>query len=144
MLACIGGAYDRLYFRVEMFGDGLDPASVSSRLGRRPTKAWRKGDETPGGAQYRKTGGWVFETGPLKGLSRESGATRLERWLAALPRSPRTWAALRRAYGARVRIAAYTDRWNAELLVTPRAAKALAARGLPLVVDPYISLDDGA
>jgi hypothetical protein len=42
----------------------------------------------------------------------------------------------------RVRLVAYTDQMNAEFQLTPGAASQLAARGLPMTIDPYLELDE--
>lgn len=141
LFACIGGCFDRAFFLLEMWGDDLDPQTVSEALGITPTKSFRKGDERPKGSQYYRTGLWIFETGEIPLSEDDSGDRLFQKWLASLPGDKAIWRQLRQ-YNPQVRLVLYTDRMNAEFRLLPAAAKELSRRGLKMIVDPYLSLDD--
>lgn len=142
LFACIGGSFNRCLFILEMWGDDLDPDRVSSLLHRTPTTAYRKDDERPRGSQYYRTGGWILNSGEIALAEDDDGHARLESWLMGLPNDAAVWDELRRLYAPRIRLVICTDRMNAEFSVTPKASSELSMRGLPLVVDPYLELDE--
>jgi Domain of unknown function (DUF4279) len=143
LFARMGGCFDKCYFILEIYGDNLDPEHVSSVLGRLPTKAYRKGDVSPRGAQYRRTGAWIIDSGKISLTDDNDGEHLFEDWLATLPDNTAAWKCLRESLLVpRVRLVMYTDQMNSEFMLSPIAAQELARRGLSMLVDPYLSLDE--
>lgn len=143
LFARMGGPFIRSFFILEIYGDELNPDEVSSTLGVQPTKCYRKGDESPRGSQYRRTGGWFIDSGEQLLSDEEPGAALFEQWVASLPADRESWDRLKNQFDVRIRLVGYTDQMNAEFRLTPTAAAELASRSLPVVFDPYLSLDDG-
>ena len=142
LFARMGGPFNRSFFIAEIYGDELNPDEVSSILGVSPTKCYRKGDETPRGSQYRRTGAWFMDSGEQLLSEEEPGANLFEQWVSSLPKDREAWDTLKERFDVRIRLVGYTDQMNAEFLLTPTAAAELASRGLAVVFDPYLSLDD--
>ncbi len=141
LFARMGGCFNRAFFLLEIFGDDLDPDAITKELGTSPTKAYRKGDERPKGSQYYQTGGWIVDSGELLLSDDDAGDKRFQEWLASLPSDVTKWKSLQK-YEPWIRLVLYTDQMNAEFRLRPLAANELAKRGLPLVVDPYLELDE--
>lgn len=140
LFARMGGSFNRVFFILQIFGDELDPAFVTSTLGIAPTKSYRKGDERPRGSQYYQTGGWLFDSGEIILNDEDSGEKRFEEWLKSLPSRQEAWSALT-AFRPYISVALYTDQMNAEFILSPEAAKQLSHRRLPLMFDPHLELD---
>lgn len=140
LFARMGGSFNRAFFLLEMFGDDLDPQAVTEILGIVPTKSYRKGDERPRGAQHYRTGGWILDSGELQ-LADGEGDKRLHDLLVSLPSEATVWKSLQ-SYEPRVRLVLYTDQMNAEFKLGPLAANELSRRGLALLIDPYLELDE--
>jgi hypothetical protein len=142
LFARMGGPFVRCFFILEIYGDELDPDEVSSTLGVQPTKCYRKGDKTPNGTQYRRTGGWFIDSGEQFLSEEEPGSSLFEKWVSSLPADRESWNILKKDFNVLIRLVGYTDQMNAEFILTSAAAVELASRGLPVVFDPYLSLDD--
>lgn len=141
LFARMGGSFNRAFFLLELFGDDLDPESVSKAMGIAPTKSYRKDDERPKGSQYYRTGGWVLDSGEIGLTDDDAGDKRLQEWLSTLPDNATLWEAMQK-YEPRIRLVLYTDQMNAEFKLRPLAANELSCRGLTLLIDPYLELDE--
>ena len=142
LFARMGGAFNRCFFILEMYGDDLEPDYISSVLAQKPTKAYRKGDERPKGSQYYRTGAWIINSGEVLLTDEQSGSHQLELWLSTLQSEIARWEQLYERYSPQICLVIYTDQMNAEFKLTPIAMQELSSRGLPLVIDPYLELDD--
>ncbi len=141
LFACFGGSFNRAFFKLELFGDDLDPQVISEILGITPSQSFRKDDERPRGSQYYTTGGWILNSGELQLTDDDAGDKRLQDWLGSLPADAAIWRSLQ-SYEPHVRLVLYTDQMNAEFTLRPLAARELAGRGLTLIIDPYLELDE--
>lgn len=141
LFARMGGSFSRAFFLLEIYRDDLDPQAITDVLGISPTKSYRKGDERPKGSQYYRTGGWILDSGEQQLADDDGGDKRLQDWLASLPSDATIWKSLQ-SYEPRVRLVLYTDQMNAEFRLRPLAANELSKRGLTLLIDPYLELDE--
>ena len=138
----MGGPFQRLFLLLEISGDELDPEEMTALLGALPTKGYKKGDERPRGSQFYKRGAWILDSGEVAiGVDR-SGEERLKAWVAALPGDREVWARVKAQFDVSLRLVGYTDQWNADLTIDPEVLARLGELGLPLTIDPYLSLDD--
>ena len=142
LFATMGGPFDRHFFLLEIFGDLLVTAEITCALGRPPDESYAKGDERPKGSQYYKTGAWKLKSGEIKVTDQYAAESHFESWVDGLPDDPGAWSKIKEKYEVRVRLVGYTDQWNAEFVVSVGALKGLSERGLPLMLDPYLSLDE--
>jgi hypothetical protein len=138
----MGGPFQRMFFVLEIFGDELDPEKISKALGVRPDQSYKKGDERPRGSQYYKTGAWILKSGEVQIAEDRSGEERFEDWTSKLPGDADTWRSLKEHYSVTVRLVGYTDQWNADFTISPKTLSHLSDLGLPLTIDPYLSLDE--
>lgn len=141
LFARMGGSFNRAFFLLELYSDELDPQEVTDVLGISPTRSFRKGDERPKGSQYYRSGGWILDSGEVKLTDEDAGDQHLVDWIASLPREAEVWQSLQR-FEPRVRLVLYTDQMNAEFKLKPLAASELSSRGLTLLIDPYLELDE--
>jgi len=137
----MGGSFSRAFFSLEMFGDDLDPQAISETLGIAPTKSYRKDDARPRGSQFYRTGGWILDSGEIRLSDDNAGDEHFLEWLISLPSDATVWESLTR-YKPQVRLVLYTDQMNAEFKLQPNAANELSRRGLEMIIDPYLELDE--
>jgi hypothetical protein len=142
LFARMGGPFERMFFELDIYGDDLDPEAITNLLGVEPDQSYKKGDERPRGSQYYKTGGWIIKSGEIKIGEDRAGEEKFEEWVSSLPIDSDVWAELRKKLTVRIRLIGYTDQWNADFTISPKAISELAKRGLPLMIDPYLSLDE--
>lgn len=142
LFARMGGPFQRLFFEISIFGDDLIPEEVTELLGIEPSQSYKKGDERPRGSQYYRTGGWLLKSGEVQiGDSRE-GEEKFEEWLSKLPGNKSAWESLASRFEVKARLIGYTDQWNADYTISAAALNELSKRGLPLMIDPFLSLDE--
>lgn len=138
----MGGPFNRMFFLLEIFGEELEPGKITEILGVNPNQSYKKGDERPRGSQYYKAGAWILKSGEVQIAEDRSGEERFEEWTAALPGNAEIWSSLKNSFEVRVRLVGYTDQWNADFTISPKALSNLSVLGLPLTIDPYLSLDE--
>lgn len=143
LFARMGGSFDRVFFMLTILGETLDPVEVTNLLNLNPTKSYKKGDETPSGAQYRKTGAWILDSGEIALKEDESEAMNFLEWIKRLAASFELWESLSSRYEVQVRLIGYTNQMNADFNITHDIMRELSLRKLDLVVEPYLSLDEG-
>jgi hypothetical protein len=143
LFARFGGPFDRVFFILSITGDSLIPDDISSLIGLNPTKSYKKGDQTISGAQYRKTGAWILDSGEIKLKEDEFESAYFLKWIRSLPESSNVWKKLNSNYEVVVRLVGYTNQMNADFEVTLDIMGELTARNLNLAVEPYLSLDEG-
>ncbi|MAM87819.1 MAG: hypothetical protein CME36_10990 [unclassified Hahellaceae] len=138
----MGGPFNRLFFELNISGDDLDPDEITEILGVVPDLCYRKDDERPRGSQYYKTGGWDLQSGEVLLSNGGTGEAEFEKWVQSLPVEKAAWTIIQERFTVRVRLIGYTDQWNADFVVSPTAIVELANRGLPLMIEPFLSLDE--
>lgn len=55
----------------------------------------------------------------------------------SLPGDKEVWTKIKNAFDVCVRLIGYTVQWNSDFKILPTAISELAARGLPLKVEPF-------
>lgn len=138
----MGGPFDRLFFEINIFGDDLDPNEITQMLGVPPSLCYRKDDERPKGSQYYKTGGWILRSGAVPLSDDDTGEVEFESWVKSLPGNKMIWDDIQMRFTVSVRLVGYTDQWNADFLISSTTIMELAKRGLPLAIEPFLSLDE--
>lgn len=138
----MGGPFNKMFFLLEIFGEDLVPDEISELLGTSPDQSYRKGDERPRGSQFYKTGAWILKSGEILIDEDRVGEERFEEWTKQLPGDFDTWTKLKEQYFVTVRLVCYTDQWNADFQIPSNALINLSTLGLPLTIDPYLSLDE--
>lgn len=142
LFARMGGPFQRMFVLLEIFGDDLDPQEISRVLQVSPDQSYRKGEERPRGSQFYKTGGWILKSGEIQIDDDRKGEETVCRWIERLPGDAIAWHDLTQRFNVRVRLVGYSDQWNADFTLPPTALSRLALFGVPLQIDPYLSLDE--
>ena len=82
-----------------------------------------------------------MKSGEIQLSDDRTGEEEFESWVKSLSEEKGDWANLKNVFDVCVRLIGYTDQWNADFKISPAAISELAARGLPLKVEPFLSLD---
>jgi hypothetical protein len=114
---------------LRIFGDELEPESVSALLGGNPTHSHRKDEVVDGDALPAATGAWVLETSL-------SDSAEIEEYVAELFSKLTTdldeWATLSSQFAVDVRCELEVGESSDGFDLSPRLAAALAERGVVL------------
>jgi len=131
----IGGEIGRIQVSLRVFGDDLDPASVSALLDAHPTKSYRKGEVIPGVRTHRiaLTGMWILQ-GDEQGDS--TLEERIHRLLDRVSAASDSWTALA-PYRKNVFCGLYLNAWNQGCSLSSKLLERLGERGLTLDLDIY-------
>jgi hypothetical protein len=143
LFARMGGPFDRVFFILSIEGDSLVPSEITSLLAINPTKFYSKGDETPSGAQYRKTGAWILDSREILLEEKQFETELFLKWLQNLSADISVWEKLHSEYELTVRLIGYTKQMNADFVISPEIMLELTKRKLELRIEPYLSLDEG-
>lgn len=132
-------AIARVRVSLRVFGDGLEPDEVSALLGRKPTRAHRKGDPMHGERGGRQksvepTGAWILDS-PLS--EKAEIEEHVEALLATLSNDEDEWSSLTDQSSASIHCSIFLDQYNEGFEVSPRLSQALAERGLVIAYDIY-------
>jgi hypothetical protein len=138
-----GGEVDGCSVGLRVFGDDLDPDTVSAMLGAKPTSACRKGDVHRGKHYDRveKQGKWLLNTGHVRGVPLDDLIIRL---LDRLTNDLAVWRELCRRFRVDLFCGLHLELWNRGLVLSPRTLQRVAERGLLLGLDIYFVGDDEA
>ena len=55
-------SHSRIKASIKLVGFAEDPDSITDKLGRQPSRSWRKGDRVPGTSMRRPTNGWAIDS----------------------------------------------------------------------------------
>lgn len=130
-------AISRTRVSLGMFGDDLDPAYVTARLGVDPTRSYHLGDIRTGsaGRTYRMTtGSWHFEAGEREPGDMDAQITNI---LSALTDDLSAWRDLVARYRGRLICGLFLDETNQMAGIDASTLRQIADRGLELVLDIY-------
>jgi Domain of unknown function (DUF4279) len=121
---------------LRLFSDDLDPESVTSLLGRQPTRSWRAGDMKFG--RPAKFGSWHLNSDPLAPGDLD---TQIGSLLGSLPTDMAVWNDLTKQHRADLFCGLFLTESNQGLVLSPDTMAAVAIRGLKLSLDIYGSPD---
>jgi hypothetical protein len=122
---------------LRIFGDSLVPDELTALLGVQPTHAHAKGDRHTGkdGREYakRRIDMWQLRAEEFA----DPFEVRVLSLLARLPSSEATWTTIKENLEADLSVGYFMECTNEELLLTTKVLKALAVRGIELLLDIY-------
>ena len=133
-LVTFGGQVDRVKVSIRFFGDDLDPAYVTGRLGIEPSAAHRKGDQLPG--RYRriaKQGSWRLEGND----SLPSVEHQLRLLFDVMTSDLSVWSELTSRFQADVFCGIFLEADNRGFSLSPQIVTELSKRGLKIDFDIY-------
>jgi hypothetical protein len=135
-LMTVGGDVDRCSVGICLYGDDLDPDSVTALLGAKPTSACRKGDITRGKVYDRveKQGKWLLMIEFQRGVALGNLINRL---LDQVSDDLGVWRTLSSQHQADLSCGLQLECWNRGLGLSPRTLGRIAERGLKLEFDIY-------
>ena len=131
----LGGDIGRVQVSLRIFGDDLDPTSVSALLDSPPTRSYCKGEVIPGVRTHRtaSTGVWI-----LQGDEQGDGnlEERIHRLLDGVSAASAAWTALA-PYRKDVFCGLHLNAWNQGCSLSSVLLERLGERGLTLDLDIY-------
>ena len=136
------GEVDATSVTVRLFGDALDPAEISQRLGSEATMGRRKGDVISAMdiEQTAKTGSWLLSS---ERQSHRSLGSQIDALFDRLTDDLEVWAELTRVYKADLFCGLWSEAWNRGLQLSPTVLRKIADRGLKISFDIYF-VDEAA
>ena len=137
----VGGPIDSCSAGVRLFGDDLDPDTVTALLGATPTTSCRKGDVTrlKMTTRIERQGKWLLSIDHQASRSLESVINEL---LDRVTGDLRVWADLTRRFEVDLFCGLQIKQWNRGLSFSPEMLKRVAERGLELGLDIYYVGDE--
>ncbi|MFI5302896.1 MAG: DUF4279 domain-containing protein [Polyangiales bacterium] len=139
--AIVGGPVEESSVAVCLYGDDLDPDSISARLGCACSHSFRRGDLQPRTLRSREFGAWFLKE---RGTAPLGPAELLASLLDRLPEDPKLWSELRREFDVRLRVAVHFDGWNREFDLPGALVAKIAQLGVQIRFDLYAYVDDEA
>jgi hypothetical protein len=132
----VGGNIDGCSVGLRLFGEDLDPDTVSAVLGSSPDTACRKGDVTRGKVYDRvePRGKWLLGVENQRGVQLEVLINQL---LDRLTDDLTVWRELASRFQADLFCGLHLELWNRGLELSPRTLQRIAERGLKLGFDIY-------
>jgi hypothetical protein len=131
-----GGDVDRCSICLRVFGEDLDPDTVSEMLGAVPTSACRKGDVHRGKQfdRIEKQGKWLMNLDQHRELRLDNLINRL---LDQLTDDLSIWHELTLRYEVDLFCGLHLEQWNRGLGLLPSTMLRVGERGLELGLDIY-------
>lgn len=120
---------------LRIFGDDLDPKTITAILGREPTRSRTRGDQIGGrNPRLAKFGSWILS-------SKSAGPTdfggQVRDILESLNACPSTWATLNQNYRCDMFCGLFMREWNEGFTLEPVVLAMMAERGLKIGFDVY-------
>jgi hypothetical protein len=136
VLCHAGGSIDSCSVSLRVFGENLDPDSVSGILGAVPTAACRRGDVTRSKVYDRveKQGKWLLTVDRIRGVLLDALINQL---LDRLTDDLAGWRELTDQYKVDLFCGLQMELWNRGLGLSPRTLLRVGERGLELGLDIY-------
>ncbi|SRR5579885_484625 len=137
----VGGPIDGCSASLRVFGDDLDPDTVTAVLGSVPTEACRKGDVTRLKVTTRveRQGKWLLRIEHRTGTTLEAVIDEL---LDRVTGDLSVWADLTARFEVDLFCGLQMNEWNRGLRLSPETLKRVAERGLELGLDIYYVGED--
>lgn len=135
VIARVGGPLDETSIALRVFGDDLEPDTVTAQLGVQPTSHCRKGDVFRGKRYDRieKTGRWLLRRPHVV----DDVNVIIQRLLHDLPESPEIWRELYSRFRVDLFLGVWLRDWNRGFSLTSETLKLLADRKLEIGFDIY-------
>jgi hypothetical protein len=132
-LICIGGPIDRVQVTLRLFGDQLDPAEVTDKLGCLPTEASRRGAVIRYD-RLARTGSWRLEGVDSPSVELPQQVTNL---LGRVTSDPAVWRDLTGRFNVDVFCGVYLTEWNRGFTLSSDVLRYLGDRGIEIGFDIY-------
>lgn len=132
----------RTVVSIGFYGDDLDPAELTTRLGAPPTRSFQQGDNLArqtGVVRPARRGAWILEA---QAAESDDLGSQISSALGGLTADLSVWTNLAGRYEARVFCGLFMEATNEGLRLKPETLAAVSARGLYLDLDLYGPLDD--
>jgi hypothetical protein len=133
-----GGDVERVKACLRVVGDELDPDEITGILGRKPTRAGRKGEPVlrPNGevGRLRRIGAWLLDIMPEPEATVDEVISAL---LGELPQDPELWRSLTQRFQIDVLCDVTVRGINQGFVLSPETLKNVAALGISLGVDIF-------
>jgi len=128
---------------LRLFGDELDPETITSRLGCSYTRCARKGEVTigkvTGNERIAKTGSWLLSASDQKPANLDLQIAEI---LTQLTDDLEVWRELTKKYQANVFCGMFMATGNDGLELSATTLQSLGERGLEIWLDVYDHTDD--
>lgn len=134
IVAEAGGLVDETQVSLALYGNDLDPDTVSARLGTPPTDSRRRGDRRSERSPPTKQGAWFLT---VAGTAPVGPNELLRQLLQSFPMAASFWQPLVRDYKVQIRIGIHMDLWNRGFELDPDVVQMVAATGAPINFDLY-------
>ena len=132
----------RTVVSIGFYGDDLDPAELTTRLGAPPTRSFRHGDNLAretAVVRPARMGAWILQAPAAES---DDLGSQISSALGGLTDDLSVWMDLAGRYEARVFCSLFMDATNEGLRLKPETLAAVSARGLYLDLDLYSPRDD--
>ena len=132
----VGGGVDSCSVCLRIFGNDLDPVTVSAMLGAEPTSSCRRGDIHRGKRYDRveKHGKWLLDLDHARGVPLDGLINQL---LDRLTDDLAVWRELASRYDTDLFCGLQLELWNRGLGLLPKTLLRVGERGLELDLDIY-------
>lgn len=137
-LISVGGPVEEVSVCLAIYGEFLDPASVSALLGCEPTSCHRRRERRGPMSPLYKRGGWFLQE---RGTAPQLPEELLRRLLGKLPEDETVWLRLASDYEVQLRLYLRVAGWNRGFDLSPELIRRLAHLHAGLVVDIYAEPD---
>ncbi|HTD73780.1 MAG TPA: DUF4279 domain-containing protein [Steroidobacteraceae bacterium] len=140
VVAEVGGMVDESRVTLAIYGDDLDPESISKMAGCNPTHAHRKGDRKTESSPPFRTGAWLLT---VEGKAPQGPNDLIRLLLDRFPSEPAFWRPLSDRYQISVRVGIHTGGWNRGFDLEPATIAAVSILGGILGFDLYFYGEEG-
>ena len=137
IVAEVGGLPDETGVALCLYGDDLDPDTVTRVLCCEPTRAGQKGERS-GKRSPRPTGAWILE---VRGES-EDPETLTAHLLNRLPNDVETWSQLTAKFDVKLCYGIHLETWNRGFELSPAIVTTLGRLGVRIGFDIYAHGND--
>jgi hypothetical protein len=129
-----GGPVDETGITFAVYGEDLDPESVSSVLACVPTSSHRRGERRGPRSPTYKGGAWFLE---VRGTAPQQPEALITSLLDQLPRDESVMVKLGELFEVQLRIALHLSEWNRDFCLSAELTERIARLKVQLVFDIY-------
>ena len=134
IIAEIGGVVDESGVTLCVYGEDLDPKTVTRLLGVKPTSSFRRGYRRKPNARPMPHGAWFLE---VRGKAPKGPDAHLRKLLMKLPDSAESWNQLKTQYKIRLTFSVGFAGWNKGFNLPADLVSRAARIGVDLGFDIY-------
>ena len=138
-LMSVGGSVDRFVVALLLYGEDLDPAEITRRLGVEPQTAGLAGSRMSPRAAPLTRGVWGLER---KDQAPATPSATLAALLSLVPPDPALWAELSSRFEIRVSLGLFLEQWNRGFELPADLVRRVGELGASVSCDIYAP-DDG-